>query len=1055
MIHAMSYRLGLDLGASSLGWAVVRLDQPNGDPQEILAAGVRIFEAGVEGDIEQGKDSSKAVKRRQARQPRRQQWRRQFRKRKLFTLLQQFGLLPPSSGNTSADRKAALDALDDLLKEKHVSPEDHDAHQKLPYLLRAKAAEEILPPHELGRALYHLAQRRGYLSNRKGQRDDDDTGLVEGSIDSLRGQMGDATLGQFFARQARPAEKRIRRRYTGRTMYREEFDRIRAVQGSSQGLGDKDWEKLRQAIFYQRPLKSQKHLIGRCELEPHGKRWKYRRCDLCLPIAQEFRILQKVNDLRVTTAGRRDDPLTPKEREKLIAALWTQAEMTWGKVKSLLKLPKTARFSHEEGGEKLIGHRTNAKMIAAFGNRWLDLSEAEQTDIAREVLHFRKPEALKKRAMHAWNLTEEQAEKLSRTKLEEGYASHSRQALRKLIDGTDSVPGLRQGAPYATVRKALYPESFTAGKAFDTLPPVNNWKNDIRNPAVIRAMTELRKVVNEIIRKFGKPDSIHIELSRDLRNSRQKRKDIWKQNEENRKRREKAAQAILNECRIGNPNRRQIEKWLLAEECNKACPYCGKSINFHSLMGDDAEFNIEHIYPRRYLDNSYMNKTIACRSCNDQKGDRTPAQAFTGARFDEILQRVERFQGAARDAKLHRFKTEIPDADFVTRQMNDTRYNSRLAAQYLGLLYGGRADQEHKQRVFTPTGQLTGSVRNSWQLNDLLGEPDDEKERGDHRHHAIDAVIIALLDQRLIHQISSSAEEAEKLRDRHFFKPLPWPWNGFKNDVAFAIEAINVSHRPTRTIAGPLHAESIYSKNHGTEKQPDFRIRKELAKLTAKEISGDQIVDPSVRAAVQKKYEELGGGLPSKLWGDRDDLDKFPRLPSRNGSGPGTIIRKVRLRTDAKPRSIGRDARQRNIASGKDSNYASMVYAVLDAAGNEIRWEHEIITRLEAHERLSANHGRPGEKVLIPKETETRKFKFALRKNDMIEADGPDGTRVLYRVQNLSVGEIQLCDHHLSTILKPNRTAWDRITNIDKLRLRNANFAQLNALGNCESTSDP
>lgn len=117
MTKLRNYTLGIDLGVSSLGWAIVELqgEGENDRPVGLINAGVRIFEAGVEGVIEQGKDSSRGAVRREKRQPRRQQWRRQNRKRKLFVLLQRFGLLPESEGNTSAARKATLDQLDNSL----------------------------------------------------------------------------------------------------------------------------------------------------------------------------------------------------------------------------------------------------------------------------------------------------------------------------------------------------------------------------------------------------------------------------------------------------------------------------------------------------------------------------------------------------------------------------------------------------------------------------------------------------------------------------------------------------------------------------------------------------------------------------------------------------------------------------------------------------------------------------------------------------------------------------------------------------------------------------
>ncbi|SFH58228.1 type II CRISPR RNA-guided endonuclease Cas9 [Planctomicrobium piriforme] len=1039
MVNAIPYRLGLDLGASSLGWAVIQLDQPGGQPNGILAAGVRIFEAGVEGDIEQGKDASRAVVRREARQPRRQQWRRQRRKQKLFILLQQLGLLPPSETNDSAARKSLLDQLDAQLTEKYVPAGDHDKRQKLPYQLRDMASTGPVEAFELGRALYHLAQRRGYLSNRKGQSKDEDAGQVLSAISTMdeKLQQSKLKLGAYFNRKVNPHEERIRRRWLGRKQYRDEFAAIRTAQAGAHSQLTKDvWDKIDDAIFFQRPLKSQSHLIGRCELEFDKRKKGLKRSPLALPISQEFRILQKVNDLRVKTPTRNNEPLNEKERQTLFAVLNEAGEISWSKVKTLLKLPKAAKFSLEEWDDKLIGNRTNSKMTPVFGPRWLEMPLEERTAIAQEVLHYRKPEALQKRAMKAWGLDEAAAYQLAfKTHLEPDYASHSRKAMEKLIEGEPGVEGLKAGASYSTVRKALYPERFTPGKMLAALPPVNQWKADIRNPAVIRALTELRKVVNALMKKYGKPEHIHIELARDIRNSRQKRKDIFKQNQENQKRRLKAVEGIVKEGGLSNPKRRDIEKWLLAEECNRECPYCGKTINMRKLMGDDAEFNVEHIYPRRYLDDSFLNKTIACRKCNDTKGDQTPATAFHGDYYEQILQRVERFQGTAREVKLLRFKTEIPPADFTDRQLNDTRYNSRLAAEYLQLLYGGRFDSSGEQRILSPTGQLTGKVRAVWQLNDLLGEEDGQKERQDHRHHAIDAVVIALMTQKQIQRLSQIAGDSEKHHARHFFESIQWPWTNFKNDVAYAVEAINVSHRPTHAIAGPLHAETIYSKNFGTEKKPEHRVRKHISKLTAKEISGDQIVDPHVRTAVQKTWEAKGKPLPAKLWGtEAGNEENFPRLIGQKDSNGGSIIRKVRLKTDAKPRGVGKGVRERNYASGKDSNYASLIYAIVDKDGNEIKWEHEILDRLSAHRLLSANHGKPGEKVLLPNGSEKRKFKFALRKNDMLLAQGPDGQDVLYRVQKFSQDEIQLCEHSLSTVTNETRTPWNRIRSAETLR---------------------
>ncbi len=1052
------YILGLDLGTSSIGWARIGLTRAEkGKPNKILDVGVRIFEAGVEGDIEQGKDSSRAAKRREARQPRRQNWRTQDRKRKLFELLQQLGLLPESESSKSEHRQESLAQLDEQLRGKFIPQGDHDAHQKLTYILRANASEKKLEPHEVGRALYALAQRRGYLSNRKSQDEDEKQGVVSSNIGELRSEMDKmgegTTLAQYFAKKVKPADnspERIRRRYTHRDMFKEEFEKIREKQSKHLDLTDEQWEKIKTAIFFQRPLKSQKELIGKCELEPEE-----RRCPECLPVFQEFRILQKVNDLIVIMPNRAKVTIGEIEgaREKLIDVLQTKPKLTAKQAAKVAELPKGASFSLEEHeGLDLIGHRTNVKMLDAFGDKWLEFPVEEQEQIALEVLNYRKPEALRKRATEAWGLSEKQAEILAGIRLEEEYARHSKKALQKLVEK------LRQGIAYSTARLELYPEQFRAGEVFDSLQPVKAWDKDIGNPAIIRALTELRKVVNCLIAKHGKPVRVHIEVARDLKNSRQSRKEIHTRNQQNKKRREKAVEAILEELKMDSPRRRDVDKWLLADECNWECPYCGKGIGAKALIGANAEFNIEHIYPRRYLDDSYTNKTIACRKCNDDKGDMTPKQAFSGERYEEILQRVKRFKGPyqIRNAKVSRFETEFPDEDFVARHLNDTRYNAKLAANYLGTLYGGRIDADGNRRILLPTGGLTWMLRTGWQLNDILSD-DNEKTRDDHRHHAIDAIVVALSDQSRIQKAAKAAVRAQESEANPFLRAVEYPWNMFKNDVSYAINAINVSHRPTRTISGPLHAESIYSKEHIHAGKSQHRIRKELRKLSAKEINSDQIVDPMIRKLVQEKYKQLGAKNPQQAFAEEENL---PTLPNKNGEP--IPIRKVRLNMNITARSVGKGVRQRNVASGKDSNYASMVYAILDKDGNEKKWVHEIITRLEAAERYSENlnkvETRGAEKVLIPDEQDgKRRFKFALRRNDLLLVEDQERVKILYRVQTMSANEIQLCPHNLPIIRDKKdpvtgkkiklRDQWNRITSIDNLRKRNAEIVQVTPSG--------
>jgi CRISPR-associated endonuclease Csn1 len=1156
----MRYRLGLDLGANSLGWAVLEL-QPkvqwyNAEPVGIMASGVRMFDAGVDGSIEQGKDSSRGAERRQARQTRRQTWRRQYRKSKLFGLLQRLGHLPKTESREPDVRDAALKSLDESLTVKWCPEGDIDAHQKMPYLLRAAALDQLLEPHELGRALYHLGQRRGYKANRKTDIvDDEESGKVAAGISTLdraryvdpetpstqrtlaqtvRDEFGQVN-GRFVLKSedsASPTRGRIRKHYTSRKMYYDEFIALRDAQlrfGTSIQMGD--WRRIEKALFHQRPLKSQKHLVGRCTLEKDKQGRGRRRCTIAMLEFQEFRLLQTVNHLRIVLPGQPSQPISDEQRKVLIDHLQIHGDLllkaptrrsktrSSTSVESLLDLPKGTGFSltpfqdagdanddaDEDDDKKLIGNRTAAKLRPIFGDRWNELTDSEREQLILQVLYISNPDSLKKLAIRKWQLSPEAAEGLSRVTLEEGFGGLSRMAIRKLL------PELRNALSYGEARKKIYPDSFKAAEPRGLLPPLSEWNDDVRNPAVIRALTEVRKVVNAIVREYGKPEQIHMELARDLKRSRKERQEIWKKNEDQRRLRDKAAMRILKELGVSNPRRDQIDKWLLADECNWECAYTGKSITPRTL----EHFDVEHIFPRQYLDDSFANKTLCDHDFNrNRKKNRLPSEVLSGEDFDAVIARVKRFNGSAAGGKLKRFQQEDVSEDFVARQLNDTRYNARLAADFLGTLYGGRSDADGHQRIVTPTGNLTWILRTGWGLNSILSDTDD-KDRRDNRHHAVDAVCIALATQKTINLAADLAKKKFLAGERfnRFLQEMPkkTPWGNFVETVQRSIHQIIVSHRPTRRIAGPLHAETNYSKAFVKHEKPptavnaggkgkasrpkppvvQYRVRKSLDKLTEKDILSEAIADPNVRAAVQQKYEELcalattkADKTPARMWSDLSKIDNFPRLPAsakrlkKGESTLGSPIFKVRLVTDTKPRAVGKGARQRQVASGKDSNYATMIYAIHDKDGKEIRWEHEIITRLDAHLRLSANGGgrgrrtgaesddnnsNPPERILMPraadeirdmaeppfklKAGESLRFQFALVKNDMVELDGAEGTRCIYRVQSISSDEIMLCEHTRSSVGQADRTEWNRIRTVSKLRSRNLRQIAVTPLG--------
>ncbi|MFA7185849.1 MAG: type II CRISPR RNA-guided endonuclease Cas9, partial [Victivallales bacterium] len=599
--------LGLDIGTNSLGWALFK-QNTNGQIANFIDIGSRIFEAGMDGDISSGNAESKAKKRRDKRSIRRSIARRKRRMEKLKKALQQNNLLPDN-----AHFNESIEKLDEELLQKYSTetktqmPSKEILSHTLPFYIRARALDMRLTPHELGRALYHLAQRRGFQSNRK-ETSNEDEGVVKQGISELREKIKEAgarTLGEYFA-YINPTRERIRGLWTSRDMYIDEFNKVCDAQADSLSLELRKY--LYNSIFFQRKLKNQKNLIGSCILEPNKK-----RCSWYRPEAQTFRLLQSINNLRVKLPDEPERELSSEEwpllrdaLEGISGKLDKNGNLTFAKAKTLLSLPRGSKFSVEEGGEKsLKGNAINAKLYGIFGERWKIFSEAEKEAVLMDIHSYEKDSALVLRAQNAWGLSKEKAEELANVRLPEEYCNLSLKAVSKLL------PDMEEGLSYSEAVKKHYPEQFKADcKTFALLPQVSEFNDDLRNPAVHRCLSETRKIVNSIIAQYGKPDLIRIEVARDLKKSNKEKKNLIKKNRENEKQREAAKRKIFNELKIENPSRDDVLKVLLAEECGWKCPYTQKCISINSLL-TEPQYDIEHIIPfSRCLDDSFANKTL-------------------------------------------------------------------------------------------------------------------------------------------------------------------------------------------------------------------------------------------------------------------------------------------------------------------------------------------------------------------------------------------------------------------------------------------------------------
>lgn len=428
----MNRILGLDVGTNSLGWAILDLEK-----QTFTDAGTIVFQQGV--PEEKGKEAelSPAAERRLQRAARRLKFRRRLRKYHALKLLIANGMCPLSMPELSGWIQNGKFPIGN----KRFIAWLCSTKESNPYYFRAKAAEEKLPPLELGRAFYHLAIRRGFKSSRKesaSSSDDKERSQMKKEIRNLTEILQEkrCTLGQYFYELFRNQEKIRKVNRCGRKEhYEPEFERICAVQN----LPESFVADMRKALFMQRPLRSQKHLAGHCSLEK-----KHVRCLAGHPMFERYRMLAFLNSVRKNGA-----PLCEEERRKAQTAFFLEkrsfsferivkklnpknwenalAEYNYPRDKSIAAATVTHQLQKVLGTKDLFSWRR--EYAAADGSRKV----MDYQTIFDALTFFDDDDRLKRFAMERVGLSPEQAEDFAKIKIPSGYASFSLCAIRKIV----------------------------------------------------------------------------------------------------------------------------------------------------------------------------------------------------------------------------------------------------------------------------------------------------------------------------------------------------------------------------------------------------------------------------------------------------------------------------------------------------------------------------------------------------------------------------------------------------------------------------------------------
>jgi CRISPR-associated endonuclease Csn1 len=446
--------------------------------------------------------------------------------------------------------------------------------------------------------------------------------------------------------------------------------------------------------------------------------------------------------------------------------------------------------------------------------------------------------------------------------------------------------------------------------------------------------------------------------------------------------------------------------------------FCGQQMPLHQVFGQEGLFEIEHLLPfSRSFNDNMNNKVLSCRACNRRKAERSPFEAFGATpEWPEIWQRAQCLAGK----KAWRFQ---PDAweqskgrgeDVIARLLNDTKYLSRMAREYLAHICPDN-------RIWVIPGQMTAMLRGKWGLNGWLGDPDNVKERKDHRHHAIDAFVVTCTDRATLQRISRAAEH--RAHRARLIEDMPPPFPGFdyaagkqlfhrivvshKPDHGGAFRAVNPPAGRKPYTVGRLHEETAYglAEDQGGDKLT--LVKREAISSFEKMKDLEAVRDACWRKRLLEHMravpcDEKGKPLEKTAWAaalsDFAARHRVRRLRVLVEKTRETVIgiRQPQVRNDPQTEPF------KYYATG--SNYCADIYCP-DKGPLAGKWQIEVISTFRAHQ-----------KNFIPewkRQHPTARLVMRLHNNDMVAYENNEGT-VYCRVKKMTGGRVYLRPHAIA-----------------------------------------
>ncbi len=775
----MKYRIGLDIGIGSVGWAIIEHDL-NDEPSRIVDLGVRIFNP-----AEKPKDgTSLSVDRREARGLRRRLRRRCDRIERAKTYLI----------STLLDGKADNNINRDIFK------------------LRLDALDVRIANEELYSVILYLIKHRGFKSNRKSETKSGEGGKLTESVTNntkFIQEKGYRTIGEclfkdekyFIINSKGQKEYRVRNHPVGikgsyeNCFGREELEKeLLLILESQAKLGnDKITAEFKDVIislfnkqrsFDEGPGEPSKYKANfAVGMDTYFEPNEYRAPKGSFTF-EYFNALQKLNHLQIINKGQKDF-LSKHQIDELLARLMQGKALTYAQIRKYLNLTDEQTFNGisyyvkvkkgepkpefsqviEKCEKSTFFEFKFSKVVCKCLDKKIDKENQDLIDGIGLILSMRKSDGGRRRAFLlkddiANRLTSEQREAISN--LDDGeieslleidttkFGNLSYKSMKKISNY------LEQGMTYD---KACESAGYSFNNAFGNekgkklvWAKLQDRLQEITSPVVLRSVSQTIKVVNAIIDKYGSPCAIFVELAREMSKNFNERKKLELQNKERQEKNEKVV-AHLKSLGI-TPSGQDIVRYRLYEEQGGKCAYSGESLDdrlggFKNIFNNNAT-QIDHIIPySKCFDDSYNNKVLVLSSENQKKGNKLPSEYMDKeqfARFEGFVVSTYKDNPRKMQNLLKKKVSEEEYNELNNRALNDTKHSARFIHGILKDFLIFEDSKLSKKPVRAVNGSMTSYLRKLWGINKVRFEND--------RHHAQDAVVIACCTNSAINLVS-------------------------------------------------------------------------------------------------------------------------------------------------------------------------------------------------------------------------------------------------------------------------------------------------------------